>query len=129
MMDYWVKSQYPVIERRVSYSIAMNQINLEICYLYRDATNHKQCQSVIIANPGGRSTDEVRAALLGQFRKVQCWPDIPHFKPERLGWPTAYFDDHDERLDDINVHELDEIVPTDQPITLTFDLERLLNST
>ena len=100
-------------------------MNLEISYLYRDASNYKQFRSVVVANPEHLSPKEVSKRLRARFANDQVWPDILHFRPEDLGWPTAYFDDHGEDEDDLDLHELDTIVPTDQSVTTDFALRSL----
>ena len=100
-------------------------MNLEISYLYRDAANYKQLQSVIIANPDQLSAEAVSERLRARFADDQVWPDILHFRPEDLGWPTAYFADHGEDDDDLDLHELDSIKPSDQDATTEFDLNSL----
>ena len=37
--------------------------NLEVRYLYRDGGNNKKCQSVVIANPGGITTEQLEEAI------------------------------------------------------------------
>lgn len=96
--------------------------NLEISYLYRDAANYKQYASVVVPNPRGLTPGQVQAALLQHFAADQVWPDILHFRPEDLGWPTGYFDDHDEDGDDLNLHELENITTTDAPETQGYEL-------
>lgn len=100
-------------------------MNLEISYLYRDASNYKKFQSVIVANPENLSPKEVSKRLRSRFASVQVWPDILHFRPEELGWPTAYFDDYGEDEDDLDLHELEAIAPTDKPVTTDFTLSSL----
>ena len=100
-------------------------MNLEVSYLYRDAANYKQFQSVIVANPEQLSPEQVSERLRARFDSFQAWPDILHFRPEDLGWPTAYFDDHGEDEDDLDLHELEAIAPTDQPVTTDFTLNSL----
>lgn len=100
-------------------------MNLEISYLYRDAANYKQFQSVIVANPEQLSPKAVSERLRARFANDQVWPDILHFRPEELGWPTAYFDDCGEDEDDLDLHELEAIAPTDQPVTTDFILSSL----
>ena len=114
---------------REGFAVEMGAKNIEIRYVYRDAANNKQCEVVIVANPAGYTAEDIEAALLSQFLDIQCWPDILHFQPELLGWPTAYFDSHDESEDDLNVHELDEALHTDKSETLDFDLSRLMRRT
>lgn len=95
--------------------------------MYRDAANYKQHGSVVVANPAGHSPEAVREGLRRRFAADQLEPDIVHFQPEALGWPTLYFEDHDETGDDLNLHELDAITPTDAPVTEEFDLDSLVN--
>ncbi len=91
--------------------------NLEVTYFYRDGGNNKRCQSVVIGNSDGLTPDEVAEAIRKRFSDLQGWADILHFQPETFGWPSAYFPGHDLNGDDLNVHELDRIVPTDKPVT------------
>lgn len=100
----------------------MTSKNLQISYLYRDAANYKQYASVIVPNPKGLTPEQVRAALLQYFSADQVWPDILHFRPEDLGWPTAYFDDHDEDGDDLNLHELESITYANSQTTASHEL-------
>ncbi len=95
---------------------------LEIHYLYRDAANYKQHASVVVPNPKGLTPDKVKAALLQFFAADQVWPDILHFRPEDLGWPTAFFENHDEDGDDLSLHELEIIADTDRQTTAHHEL-------
>ncbi|MBL37101.1 MAG: hypothetical protein CMP07_01710 [Xanthomonadales bacterium] len=87
--------------------------NIEVRYLYRDGSNNKKCQSIVVANPDGITPEQFKEAIRSRFSDLQVWPDILHFQPEKLGWPTAYFPGHDLRGEDLNVHEIDEITLTD----------------
>ena len=87
--------------------------NFEVRYLYRDGSNNKKCQSIVVANPDGITPEQFKEAIRSRFSDLQVWPDILHFQPEKLGWPTAYFPGHDLRGEDLNVHEIDEITLTD----------------
>ncbi|EKF75386.1 hypothetical protein A11A3_03479 [Alcanivorax hongdengensis A-11-3] len=89
----------------------------EVNYLYRDASNYKQCESVVVDVADARSVEEVEAMILERFADLQVWPDVVHFRPEDLGWPTAYFEDHDEHGDDLGLHELEAIAETVKPVT------------
>lgn len=100
----------------------MRKNNLEINYLYRDSGNYKKHTTVVVANPEQHSPEAVKEALRRHFAAEQVWPDILHFQPERLGWPTAYFCDHDETGNDLNLHEIEAITPTDDPATDKLDL-------
>jgi len=100
----------------------MTSKHLEISYLYRDAANYKQYASVIASNPKNLSPEQVRSALLQYFTADQVWPDILHFRPEALGWPTVYFDDHDEDGDDLGLHELEKVEPTETATTEDYEL-------
>jgi len=92
--------------------------NLEIHYLYRDGANNKRCESVVLANPQGKTPEALKQAIRTRFSDLQVWPDILHFQPEKLGWPTAYFPGHDLKGDDLNVHEIDEIILTEAAATV-----------
>lgn len=107
--------------------LIMSSGNLAIHYTYRDAGNNKRHTVVVLANPSGYSPENVREALAHRFASIQGWADILHFEPEALGWPTVFFDDHDEFGEDLTVHELQEIVPTDEPATVAFDLDDLIS--
>lgn len=96
-------------------------MNMKISYLYRDGSNYKQYEFVIVEVPDGTRTAQVEETLRRQFSAHQLWPDVIHFKPEDLGWPTAYFDEHDKD-DDLDVHELEAVEPTDEPATERFEL-------
>lgn len=100
-------------------------MNLKISYLYRDAANYKLFQSVIVANPERRAPEVVSEAIRSRFASDQVWPDTLHFRPEDLGWPTCYFENHGEDEDDLDLHEIDSIEPTDAPATMDFDLSFL----
>ncbi len=95
---------------------------LEIHYLYRDAANYKQYASVVVPNPKGLTPEQAKTSLLQYFAADQVWPDILHFRPEDLGWPTAYFDDHDEDGDDLNLHELESIADANSQTTSSHEL-------
>ena len=83
--------------------------NLEVRYLYCDGGNNKKCESVVIANPDGITPEQLEQAIRSRFSELQVWPDILHFQPEALGWPTVYFSGHDLNGEDLNVHEIDGI--------------------
>lgn len=92
-------------------------MKFEIHYLYRDASNYKNYMSVVVETPEEAAPDQIANKLRKHFAVVQLWADILHFRPEDLGWPTAYFDDHDEEGDDLGLHEIGEVVETDKPVT------------
>lgn len=99
-------------------------MNMKISYLYRDASNYKQFESVVVEVPDHTTPEQAEAALRQRFAGEQVWPDVLHFRPEDLGWPTAYFEDHDEDEDDLSLHELEAVTPTDAPATASLRLER-----
>ncbi len=92
-------------------------MRFEIRYLYRDASNYKQYESVVVELLGLESAEDVERMLRDRFADLQVWPDILHFRPEELGWPTAYFEGHDCGGDDLALHELKDIAETDKPVT------------
>lgn len=101
--------------------------NLEVRYLYRDGANNKRCQSVVLANPQGITPEELKQAIRILCSDLQVWPDILHFQPEKLGWPTAYFPSHDLNADDLDVHEIDQIVPTDKSVTENLTIDQFMH--
>ena len=102
--------------------------NLEVRYIYRDGGNNKKCQSVVIANPNGVTPEQLEQAIRSRFSDLQVWPDILHFQPENLGWPTAYFPGHDLNGDDLNVHEIDGITRTNAQVTIDSDFAEIVGS-
>ena len=90
---------------------------LKIEYLYRDASNYKNFGSAIIPNYSGITAEAFAKALRVRFANKQVWPDILHFQPEVLGWPTLYFD---SRLDDdLDLHEVVCISETSENVTFS----------
>jgi hypothetical protein len=92
-------------------------MNVEVSYLYRDASNYKQYESVVVKLVDVDKPEGLESLLREQFADLQVWPDVLHFRPEGLGWPTAYFEDHDEGGDDLGLHELEAITETGKPVT------------
>ena len=92
-------------------------MKFEVNYLYRDASNYKQYESVVVELEGVESPEEVESMLRDRFSDLQIWPDVLHFRPEELGWPTAYFEDHDESGDDLGLHEMEAIAETEKRVT------------
>ena len=92
-------------------------MKFEVGYLYRDASNYKQYESVVVDLEGVESPEVVESMLRDRFTDLQVWPDVLHFRPEDLGWPTAYFEDHDESEDDLGLHEIEAIAKTAKPVT------------
>ena len=99
--------------------------NLEVRYLYRDGGNNKKCQSAVIANPGGITPEQLEEAIRSRFSDVLVWPDILHFQPEALGWPTGYFSDYELDQEDLTVHEIDEIKRSQKSATVDYNLKSL----
>ena len=92
--------------------------NFEVRYLYRDGGNNKRCQSVVIANPDGITLEQLKESVRSRFSDLQVWPDVLHFQPEELSWPTTYFPAHDPNREELNVHEIDEITLTEAAATV-----------
>lgn len=92
-------------------------MNFEVSYLYRDASNYKQYESVVVKVVDANKLEDVKKMLGERFSDLQIWPDVLHFRPEELGWPTAYFEGHDEGGDDLGLHEIEAITETEKPVT------------
>ena len=87
-------------------------MKFEVGYLYRDASNYKQYESVVVEVVGAERPEDVESMLRDQFADLQVWPDVLHFRPEELGWPTAYFEDYREGKGDLGLHEVEGIIET-----------------
>ncbi|PHR67591.1 hypothetical protein [Alcanivorax sp.] len=66
-------------------------MNFEVSYLYRDASNYKRYESVVVKVVDADKPEDVEGMLGERFADLRIWPDVLHFRPEDLGWPTAYF--------------------------------------
>lgn len=99
-------------------------LNLEISYVYRDASNNKNRVSVVVANKKRLSTYDVYQRLKSHFAKQQSRPNALHMQPELLGWPTAYLDCHHAE-GDLALHEMERIKYSIAPCTLEFDVSQL----
>lgn len=102
------------------------QEQVRIAYQYRDAGNNKNYAEVVLDNPSSIDVERVKLLLRATFEKDQCFADILHFKPEKLGIPTQYFDSYEPDLD-LPLHEVIEIVPTDEAATLQLTIDDLLH--
>ena len=102
--------------------------NLEVRYLYRDGGNNKKCQSIVLANHDGITPEQLEQAIRSRFSDLQVWPDILHFQPEALGWPTAYFSGHDLNGEDLTVHEIDQIKRSQKSATIDYNLKALFEA-
>lgn len=87
---------------------------IKVLYQYRDAANNKKIEWVVVE---AESPAIVKIQLERIFADCQGWPDVPLFQPERLGWPTAYFENHDLLGDDVAFHEICEVALTDDVVT------------
>lgn len=70
---------------------------------------------MVIANPDGVTRRQLEGVIRSRFSDLQVWPDILHFKPEELGWPTAYFAGRDLNGDDLTVYEVNGTSFTSEP--------------
>jgi hypothetical protein len=61
-------------------------MNIKFCYLYRDASNYKQFNEIVFANPNQIPSDKIQAIIRSKLIE-ECWfiakdwnvPDL-HFK-------------------------------------------------
>lgn len=94
-------------------------MNVEVRYLYRDASNYKQYESVVMKLVDADKPEDLESPLRERFADLQVWPEVVYFRPEDLGWPTAYFEDHDESGDDLGLHEIEGVAESTQPVTVS----------
>ena len=82
----------------------------------------------MLANPDGITPEQLEEAIRSRFSDLQVWPDILHFQPEALGWPTAYFSDYDTDQEDLTVREIDEIKRSQKSVTSDYNLKALFEA-
>lgn len=54
-------------------------MNVEVSYLYRDASNYKQYESVVVKLVDVDKPEGLESLLREQFADLQVWPDVLHF--------------------------------------------------
>lgn len=83
--------------------------SVAIEYMYRDASNYKRYEIVIISNPEKISVSAIRKQVDDALSSLMPFPDRPIFRPEWLGFPTVFLYDLPEcqrNEDDHDWHEL-----------------------
>jgi len=99
--------------------------NLELNYLYRDASNNKSRGSVVFSNRTGLSLDAIQRGLRAGFVDLDH-----HFECATWALPSLYEYPYDPELDH-GWHEYDRIMPTDAAPThgdITELIERIHRS-
>lgn len=88
-------------------------MNTKISYLYRDASNYKLFNEVVIA--GQLSLEQLKPFLIDEI----------FFVPEELGLPRLSFDAH--TLDDHDWHEIIRLEPSNKAQDLNLTASTLLS--
>jgi len=93
-------------------------MNLEIAYLYRDASNYKKHGAVIVSNPESLSIKQVENFLLKTLEHLTYWPEILLFRPEWVGLKPVFLfaDDFERSADDHDWHEINFVSETTKKI-------------
>lgn len=91
-------------------------MNIEIGYMYRDASNYKKHGSVILVNPKMLPAETVLSALRNILSGLSGWSDILVFRPEWVGLKCVFlFDEEFERNeDDHDWHEINFVTETSE---------------
>jgi hypothetical protein len=96
--------------------------NIRFHYLYRDAGNYKQSNTVVFGNDQrGLTETEVEQAI------AACLHDGDWFKAERVGLSVCFFDEPPTD-DDHPWHEFDCVEETDDPPTDPRDIAEFLEA-
>lgn len=93
--------------------------NIEISYMYRDASNYKAHGAVIVSNPRCRSIRSINRSLEDSLEHLSSWPDILLLRPELVGLPTVFlFDGEFEKNEDDHCwHEINAVSETTKDVT------------
>jgi len=105
--------------------------NIQIDYLYRDASNYKRHGSVTVANPNRLSVKKVTDSLQDMLGDLSDWSDVLLFRPEWVGLKTVFlFEEFGRNEDDHDWHEINVVSETtssaDDPAERT--IEELLRN-
>lgn len=105
-------------------------MNIRITYLYRDASNYKRWEDVVVVNPSGLPAVTVRGLLAEACRCWELFGDQIHFMPELVGLKTCYFTDagYAASDDDLELHEVHEVTETEAPTTDPRTIETLIKA-
>lgn len=97
-------------------------MNIEFCYLYRDAGNFKQFGSIVFANEKLLGFDAITQAL----KRVLI--DELFFDPLAANVPRLFFDNYDEELDH-DWHEFEVVKEVELPASdfLNRDIASFIN--
>ena len=97
-------------------------MNIKFTYLYRDASNYKQHNEIVFANPNELLIQKIQSAITenlidGNWFVAKDWnvPDL-HFK--EYAWDNEM--DHDW-------HEFASVEETNEPVTLKISIENLID--
>jgi hypothetical protein len=89
-----------------------NSQNVNLSYLYRDASNYKAWGEVIFANPEGLSLEEIEKSL------ASCFLDGMFFVASQVGIPEVFlFYKYPFSEDDHFSHEFDSVEYTNEQVT------------
>lgn len=81
--------------------------NIRLAYMYRDASNYKFHEEVILSNPDGLSVKQIETQIVAILKTTALFPDMLLFRPEWIGLPTAFpFIEYGKDKDDHDWHEV-----------------------
>lgn len=89
--------------------------NVKLHYLYRDGSNYKSHATAVFVNPNQLQTKTIWRMLTTAVSDVTLLPDMPYFRPEWVGLPTAFLFEqspYSRNADDHFWHELSGVEET-----------------
>ena len=100
--------------------MSVSKANIKFSYLYRDAGNNKNFGSVIFANPGRLTTDQLKKKIVTKLI------DGEYFDNAVIGVPALFFPV--KNADDHSWHEFDNIETTTENPTDKRTIENFVDS-
>lgn len=94
--------------------------NIAVNYMYRDASNYKRCEEVVLSNPRRVSASELWLDIQGVLKEMILFYGEPMFHPEWVGLPTVFIyslSEYSINEDDHDLHELCSVKETDDPVS------------
>ena len=97
-------------------------MNIKFTYLYRDASNYKQHNEVVFANPNELIIQKIQSSI------TENLIDRNWFVAKDWNVPDLHFKEYDwDNEMDHNWHEFASVEETNEPVTLKISIENLID--
>lgn len=81
--------------------------NIRFAYMYRDGSNYKFHEEIVLSNPDRLSVKAIDAKIVIILGDTSTFADTLLFRPEWIGLPTAFpFTQYGRNADDHDWHEI-----------------------